>query len=1856
MDRIIRLLILLSMVSCVGTVQDAKVKLNSLFEEDKITLNFAGIDEARAISHNKIEIEFTPSSEVSPNLKYLLYVNNSLAPIEINPDSLDKAASGRVRYLVDNLNINTKYKLKLRLRNNLTQAMSKNEKEVTIDTFDNKTADFKGITSVSKVNGQSDSTIRVDWVSAIMEGSTSTGPWDPLYYEITVIGAGGIANINNNNYTGPDRKKIRVPPMLTDLSPFNYTQWTNLVIGSLQPSTQYYVQVRAINKLYDEFLNIPGQTNIPVNREVNTKFLTIKTDPATGVFDFNTESFRVQPGPGAQAKSRLVTTWLPASGSYVGYRLFYIPCSGAQCNSESEVLGTDLLTDEIMEDIVDGTATSGNFIETNVLTSATTSHVLTGLTEYKWYQLKLVACRNAGCSKNIGDAIVSSLRAVRTAPILAPFSGLTTIQHPDSATTLGQINLQFDIPDLSTGFADRLELFCIDPASITEAQDNLDFIKLSNDPEAPVTGSSITRCNGLSICGPNSTNCNDGAEALNYSISSGTNIRVKGIKTDGTKYCFAAAPAIREELEQLPLTPATKDWIIRCISPEVKTPTIAQFPGANQSCGVVNNSITVTWPKPIAGIYSAYRVLWRKIDGNESFSFSAATVDAQAGNVNNPTASNPYFASPTLDPNTLTYTLADLRPGARYKVGVLTQTTAAGPIKWSEFNTNVRDCVTAMPKYKFDEWTRIFAIGPKTDGRYPYMKDYVGSTSVRSVKSDAYIYEALNHDGIPYEVPLNPSNELDLEGRYFKGPGSYSGSYSPSGFQDDFDGAPGSLGGGGNLIAASNSGIVSLAWKDVSLDFLGGEFKECQINAGQTPVNSYCFKTNGSYLLPAQKKARRYGYKIYRSADNRLSWQDITKSALDSDTVNGSSLIYAHEYKYYKRADLPEQNERMVFFTDYSVQAIKVDPTVKSRARIYWYKVVPYFDNKVLALDPSQSGLANPPNEIKVILPPDNMALVHRWMSNRQACNELERDSGIDKVANYTCAFNGFGAKAKGFPWNPTNTVVDLGGHLLIDRFELGCNFTRGDADSLPVKSGNSRFDRFGSSMVFSGWESQLSTFKGYATDNDGEDATSKRFVGCASRQTNNESETLLGDASGALNTVQSDYRKIIHGDCLSVGSFKAADKSCASSIDSVYLHRWSYPGAFLIRDLSNSLTSEYNCAAGTATKPTTDDTLFTPNFRKHLVMQSEFAAVIHHMSPEGGRQPHYDGPTGNILSLTNSYDIYQKPTSCYINLAAIGTDGNWIARWVSAGDIELVKGQPNFANATMGQVKANANLYDMTTHKVPSPGFMNDNRFTDDTKMGRILSSNAAKLPPISHLSIGGAQQLCNAYEVEVGFSNNGSNFLSLSLPKQKRLLGRQELISASAWPDAGDNGFTGNFNYRETSSVPRITSMESNASVPGYCAGIGKSVGVGGLPHGAKFTADTTRFLWGPGMDGVINGPSTLIGGSSENDGPIHSELCVSKYGIQDIIGNASEITTDRLFCDYGADKLYFGRYESGQGYENESAQMPDYDGTGEDDIIWLGAKVIRETATGDEEILSGTGTQGKMWADISPNSGYCSIVDGTDPGGSYPALANRFRDLNNNFNNVFKPDGTLNTDMVLRSNPIEQKNIDKLRNGDGYYLSFGTNTPGPYLQRNNSWAISETGYTHENGMALGPYFNPIIGIPMRCPGSTCDNSEDNMIASTKYFIEDEDAPKPTVEPSIPKFPLGNSQLLNLGISETVYSFGSTTFSIDFDDPILRRGPYEVVYEIRIKQNGSRQYLKKPMRDWAISEFGSFANASVQYFSKLRFLVPRGASLQLMHGADATSPVTGRYSLTTLDSSQLAAKRSPGFTAARCGVLIED
>jgi hypothetical protein len=105
------------------------------------------------------------------------------------------------------------------------------------------------------------------------------------------------------------------------------------------------------------------------------------------------------------------------------------------------------------------------------------------------------------------------------------------------------------------------------------------------------------------------------------------------------------------------------------------------------------------------------------------------------------------------------------------------------------------------------------------------------------------------------------------------------------------------------------------------------------------------------------------------------------------------------------------------------------------RAETYWYKVEPVLNGAVVAYETQPSD-----GVIKVILPPLNKALVHRWIANKQVCGDLQRP--IDRSKHYRCEYNGLASK-KYLVDGIEKDFYDYGGHLIADRFELGINFSR---------------------------------------------------------------------------------------------------------------------------------------------------------------------------------------------------------------------------------------------------------------------------------------------------------------------------------------------------------------------------------------------------------------------------------------------------------------------------------------------------------------------------------------------------------------------------------------------------------------------------------------------------------------------------------------------------------------------------------------------------------------------------------------------------------------------------------------------
>ncbi|MAV90268.1 MAG: hypothetical protein CL676_02530 [Bdellovibrionaceae bacterium] len=70
--------------------------------------------------------------------------------------------------------------------------------------------------------------------------------------------------------------------------------------------------------------------------------------------------------------------------------------------------------------------------------------------------------------------------------------------------------------------------------------------------------------------------------------------------------------------------------------------------------------------------------------------------------------------------------------------------------------------------------------------------------------------------------------------------------------------------------------------------------------------------------------------------------------------------------------------------------------------------------------------------EVRVVAPPANMALMHRWIANQEVCGLMNRTT--DETNHYRCGYSGWGKSAGNF--------YDLEQDLLVDRNEMACNFT----------------------------------------------------------------------------------------------------------------------------------------------------------------------------------------------------------------------------------------------------------------------------------------------------------------------------------------------------------------------------------------------------------------------------------------------------------------------------------------------------------------------------------------------------------------------------------------------------------------------------------------------------------------------------------------------------------------------------------------------------------------------------------------------------------------------------------------------
>jgi hypothetical protein len=1631
-----------SLFSCVGTVKDKNLSESNVASSqgNSTPISFEGLARVTPISNTKVELFFYEAVTSANEVVYEIYVNNSAVPIKLSSKSVPKVSGGLLLFTVPNLETNTTYSFNMRAvpAGDTSKVSLDAAKTLFTTTFNNETADFLGITSATTLSGMDGkSKVLVKWVAAHDDGLDNLTSTNPYQYEISYItNLGGVANINNPGLTTPTRN-IKI--ISATSSEFKNTG--GVVVDGLATGTQYFFQVRAIHYGWNMYsLTIPNY-----KREQNSKFASATTLSNTSTTIFDRPQLTLSNPIGAIGLSSLDLNWNAATGAFNNYYVCYI----------KNELTNDLINISSNTDISSllGVASGINCIS---IDAGMTYYRLINLDQYSTYQVKIVACITLSCDGS--NRIVSSeFTTKKVETPVSQFNGITSIVDPTSytdASDLKKITLNYSPAVRNTGYITKLIVKCYNSSTDTTGV----IIPLPGNGSATSPGNVCDGITQVSTTIPDELTGNSADSAFYSNAVKQTVLQLNNDINNNTQYCFSITPQITGPGAIV----INGQVIIKCTIPKIVTPSIFDFPGKSLGCQVQNGKdLQIVWPQSKqnpGGILSGYIVFWKeKTIVTDYFNFSEArTAYVNSGYVANAPNGSTYKWQKITDKNTISTVLNTLNAGKIYSIAVLPYFSTNTLNLFGQDNFNIDDCAIPLPKAKFNEWVDIFAIGPKEDGLTPGHNNY--------------FLETLDDDGIPVEVKIaaNDANFTpdDINKR---GGSTFDGIY---GSKDDAKSS--------NYNQYSNSGIIKIAWKEITLNVAD------TINAYYTAVGGDLKADN---ITPAEKPDRKYGYKVYRSSDNKKTWVNLTAANNNSSNINfyqsslNAGLIHSESKTTKELNNGPDVTYDIATFTDYSVRFSDSNGDI-DRARVYYYKVVPVYNGKELIYEDS----TNPNHHIlRVTLPPRNMALVHRLMANRTLCLELNSTGHtrtLNKTASgyYSCEYDGVGAKGLSSPWSIGATVIDQGGDLLIDRYELSCPFSRGSE----VNGGdyaNSTVPNGVDLLTFNGTSSGGSTYKGCYNPN-------------STVQYDPGKGTIVGSS-------QASYGQVLPGDCFGSDLPIIATRSTSSvacplgnALSSKF--PYYYPGT-PVTDPSATL----DCSnPGNNSGPTYLD-FFDPssavNTTSAAPTQSEYAAIYYMRSAYNMGDSTYTpsrligGQTDNSKvspgSLTYSSEARQN--SCMVNLPFKNSGGYWRPRWISLNSlfgrlqyrkdpaspvadetnldihnksINEITNDPHFYNSTIGTgIPDNINT-SLAARKInPST-----------TPLARIATSNSAKLPPLSGLNQIALQQICNAYTIEVGIDSSSGNdtsaFKALE-SKAKRLLRRTEQINSAAWST--------NFNESTVTNLERGANLSSNGDPNTSCNTIDRSAKNGDNLYSFGVTFSSSF----PHYNRPTHAP--FITGSSSVDGGESSEKCVSRYGVQDLVGNMQEFLGDQLFCNTSDLKM------------KQDDQSTDVNRN-----YW--SSLIEAS--------------GKITVPSTDASGKCSLVDTNENNNIYVS--------GNSMLDIYTFLGNLNN-FIKNPKNSDQESILTARNGNGYFLNFGQNKMAMPLTEADAINFPNT-----------YYFNPIYGIPLSCADSTtCDG--DNKRYGISGYTDGNNSSNYYND----KFPINNSILSNDSLKSIALASGNDT-----------------------------------------------------------------------------------------------------------------
>lgn len=194
--------------------------------------------------------------------------------------------------------------------------------------------------------------------------------------------------------------------------------------------------------------------------------------------------------------------------------------------------------------------------------------------------------------------------------------------------------------------------------------------------------------------------------------------------------------------------------------------------------------------------------------------------------------------------------------------------------------------------------------------------------------------------------------------------------------------------------------------------------------------NDVCYRSTAANSSTSWERYRAPGRVV-------IGWENFT--IIGQASISGFNIyrrLAGEEFDY----DRPINKELLSVTTNEYIDNEENSFYPPIPGTTYYYEVRPFVNGLL-------TGTNEIFNVVRVLVPPNNMVLVHRWMANLTMCKILNRDGltvaqgGVDVRNNYRCAYTG-----------PGNTFIsdqgyyDFGKDLLVDRYETGCNYTASPA------------------------------------------------------------------------------------------------------------------------------------------------------------------------------------------------------------------------------------------------------------------------------------------------------------------------------------------------------------------------------------------------------------------------------------------------------------------------------------------------------------------------------------------------------------------------------------------------------------------------------------------------------------------------------------------------------------------------------------------------------------------------------------------------------------------------------------------